>query len=160
MSSHPIASSDFPYPFDFIVKGITCREILRHQMINFVPSTYMAVVEVEIEWRNSEFTRLCTDCGEPLPQVGFVGKNPFKSDVFHMKCVTVERPQDIVRVVLNATMKRKSRRHPDRIQQVEYIGYIQAVDAYKNQLRAAGYPIYEALMIRLPIAEGWESDHV
>ena len=145
MSCHPIAASNFPYPFDFIVKGITTREILRHQMINNVPSTYMEKVEIEVQWRNSEYTRLCTDCMKPLPLVGFVAKNAdhWHTDTFHMECVNVERADKIVRVMVNARMKRKSQRYPNRIQVVEFIGYADQLPAYKWILSEAGYPVVE-----------------
>jgi hypothetical protein len=140
MNAHPIAANEFPY-FQRPT-GRTLRKVMRYEMVNGISRPVWEFEEIEVVWFCSEFHRLCHSCHKPMQSPVLAGKERFwRDNYYHLECVSVKQKKQIIRVLLEVRMKRKTRKNPTGIRTVEFIGLRRRFNPYLWQLTHAGYEV-------------------
>jgi len=128
--------SNIPHP------GTVCCQTKEavdvHQMVNNVASIKREKVEVALEWYTSQFQNSCHACGKSLVAYTIIGRGVSKTyTLFHFDCLEVEG--QIVRREIKVKVSRRSRRYPDGIKRIDFIGTQSDLLNYVQVIHDAGY---------------------
>ena len=116
-------------------------------MKNQISSVSLQVEEIRLTFRKAgEFSQLCHACKEFLPDNTITAEGFYRTtDKYHFECVKVENQNDIVYRDVKVKVKRKSRRYPNGIRHIDFIGTPSDLTGYIKEIEAAGYKVIGVL---------------
>lgn len=141
MHGHPI--TDSPIPFPELIEAETIQKIDVGFAINGVHQTDFQRIPVDLAVYLGEGW-FCWTCKQRIYRGMIVGRHAIKSGLFCMNCMKLSdgiQPDDLLAVKLWLRLKRKSKRHPDGLYPVYFLGTRAQLDAYIHETEGAGYPM-------------------
>lgn len=138
---HPIIGSAIP--ISPTIQALTIKRFDTGHAINGVHKPYCRRIPVYlVVYRNDGW--ICRSCETPIRHGMIVGRNLLESGLYCLNCVELSgriQAADLLALELTIKLKRKSRRHPQGLSAMYFVGTAAQLERYKKDLEGAGYPI-------------------